>query len=436
MTDEMIQEGLKTAGTPLYVYDLDEAAGRAGAVRAMLGDGVGLCFAMKSNPFIAKTMAEHADRIECCSIGEFRIAVRQNVPFEKIFYSGVMKTKEEIAEVMDLCGDRCTYTAESVSQFRDIAEAAEVRHIRVRVFPRLTSGNQFGMDMEEVRNLLSLAEGSRSVQIIGIHYFSGTQKKARVIRKELDMLKTFFGELAAAGKNDLELEYGPGFPIGYFENDSRGIAEDEVRQLALLARETGAKHVTFEMGRFLAAGCGSYLTSVRDVKKNGKQTYVILDGGIHQIQYDGQIRGMFVPEITVMGRESGSGSGASAEPADSAKQSGQSEQADSAKRSGQMEQMAAGDEAACQEAAGKRTYDYVLCGSLCTVNDILCARYENGTKLLPGDVLIFHNAGAYSAFEGMALFLSHDLPAIVTWSRAEGFQVVRKSLPTWTMNTK
>ena len=420
MTDEMIQEGLKTAGTPLYVYDLDEAAGRAGAVRAMLGDGVGLCFAMKSNPFIAKTMAEHADRIECCSIGEFRIAVRQNVPFEKIFYSGVMKTKEEIAEVMDLCGDRCTYTAESVSQFRDIAEAAEVRHIRVRVFPRLTSGNQFGMDMEEVRNLLSLAEGSRSVQIIGIHYFSGTQKKARVIRKELDMLKTFFGELAAAGKNDLELEYGPGFPIGYFENDSRGIAEDEVRQLALLARETGAKHVTFEMGRFLAAGCGSYLTSVRDVKKNGKQTYVILDGGIHQIQYDGQIRGMFVPEITVMGRESGSGSG-TAERLD---------------RAGQQNQTNTDGRTEHQGEPGKEAHTYVLCGSLCTVNDILCARYDSGIRLLAGDVLIFHNAGAYSAFEGMALFLSHDLPAVVTWSRAEGFRTVRKSLQTWPMNTK
>jgi diaminopimelate decarboxylase len=413
MTDDRIQDVLKNAGTPLYLYDLDEAARRADEVRAMLGADIGLCFAMKSNPFIVKTMAEHADRIECCSIGEFRIAVRQHVPFEKIYFSGVMKTKEEIAEVMDLCRDHCTYTAESVSQFRDIAEAAEARNIRVRVFPRLTSGNQFGMDMEEVRNLLALAESSRSVQIIGIHYFSGTQKKARVIRKELDMLKTFFGELAATGKNDLELEYGPGFPIGYFENDSRGIAEDEVRQLAFLAKEIGAAHVTFEMGRFLAASCGSYLTSVRDVKKNGKQTYVILDGGIHQIQYDGQIRGMFVPEITVMGRESGSGSTASAQPADNAERSGQAEQTEA-----------------------REAHDYVLCGSLCTVNDILCARYESSTRLLPGDVLIFHNAGAYSAFEGMALFLSHDLPAVVTWSRAEGFQTVRKSLPTWTLNTK
>ena len=420
MTDDMLREALKNTGTPLYVYDLDEAEGRADAVHAMLGDDIGLCFAMKSNPFIAKTMADHADRIECCSIGEFRIAVRQNVPLEKIFYSGVMKTKEEIAEVMDLCGERCTYTAESVSQFRDIAEAAEARHIRVRVFPRLTSGNQFGMDREEIKNLLARADKSRSVSISGIHYFSGTQKKEHMIRKELDMLRTFFDELAAEGWSDLELEYGPGFPIGYFENDSRGITEDAVRQLALLAKEIGAAYVTFEMGRFLAAGCGVYITSIRDIKKNGKQTYVILDGGIHQIQYDGQIRGMFVPEITVMGRESGSGIG-TAERLD---------------RAGQQNQTNTDGRTEHQGEPGKEAHIYVLCGSLCTVNDILCARYDSGIRLLAGDVLIFHNAGAYSAFEGMALFLSHDLPAVVTWSRAEGFRTVRKSLQTWPMNTK
>ena len=68
--------------------------------------------------------------------------------------------------------------------------------------------------------------------------------------------------------------------------------------------------------------------------------------------------------------------------------------------------------------------DYVLAGSLCSVNDIL-VRKISLPKLDIGDALCFNLAGAYSATEGIALFLSRDLPAILVKDTDGKIQMVR-----------
>ena len=60
---------------------------------------------------------------------------------------------------------------------------------------------------------------------------------------------------------------------------------------------------------------------------------------------------------------------------------------------------------------GLPTLKVTLCGSLCTTMDVL-ARGAYLPGLREGDVLIFHETGAYSVSEGMAAFLSRDLPAV------------------------
>ena len=121
--------------------------------------------------------------------------------------------------------------------------------------------------------------------------------------------------------------------------------------------------LTVEMGRFFAAPCGTYFTTVCDVKVNEGVSYAILDGGLHQLRYDGQLQGMQIPVITRLGAPDG------------------------------------------EERL------WTLCGSLCTTADVL-ARNVSLRGLRVGDTLAFHRVGAYSAFEGMALFLSRDLPQI------------------------
>jgi len=58
-----------------------------------LEDKSGLCFAIKANPFLIKEMEKLVDRIEVCSMGEFRICKKLGIAPEKLFISGVLKKK-------------------------------------------------------------------------------------------------------------------------------------------------------------------------------------------------------------------------------------------------------------------------------------------------------------------------------------------------------
>lgn len=144
--------------------------------------------------------------------------------------------------------------------------------------------------------------------------------------------------------------------------------------------------VTLEMGRYLAAPAGYYLTGVRDIKRNHQKNYCIVDGGIHQLHYDGQIKGMYYPHLQVSPQR---------EPGD--------------------------------------LQEWTICGSLCTENDVLVTNLHiQGLKY--GDILIFHRAGAYAMTEGMALFLSHSLPKAATYSKQKGWRLIRAEQPTFLWN--
>ena len=83
--------------------------------------------------------------------------------------------------------------------------------------------------------------------------------------------------------------------------------------------------------------------------------------------------------------------------------------------------------------AGTETQDYVLAGSLCSVNDIL-VRKISLPKLDIGDTLCLNIAGAYCATEGISLFLSRDIPAIVIRDMEGTEKIVRNHTETNTFN--
>ena len=77
--------------------------------------------------------------------------------------------------------------------------------------------------------------------------------------------------------------------------------------------------------------------------------------------------------------------------------------------------------------------DYTLCGSLCTVADVL-VREVKLKKLELGDVLEFGHCGAYSVTEAPALFLSRQLPAIYAYSKEYGYECLREHIPAAEIN--
>ena len=386
MNSEALQDIAASFATPAFIFDADEFGRRAKNVKSAIG-GASLCYSIKANPFLLACLPEEIDRVEVCSPGELAICRRVGVDPSTVVYSGVNKGSEDIAEAIEYGAE--LLTAESLRQLGLINAAALAAGKRVRVALRLTSGNQFGMDSENLKRAVAEKGSYEGVDIVAIHYYSGTQKKKlAVVEKELAELEELADILEERfGLSGISLEYGPGLPADYFGDDPEG------RDMAVLA-EAGAmiaavaarRSVTVEFGRFLASHCGTYLTAAADIKNNNGENFVICDGGINHLKYYGQTMAMQTPPITLLGDH------------------------------------------------GERTEDYTLCGSLCTTADIL-VRKVTLPALSVGDVLAFDRCGAYSVTEGIGLFLSRQLPRIVLHSERGGNRLLRDFYGTDILNS-
>ena len=375
-------------GTPCFVFDEEALAQRMREIRQIVGDSVQLCYSIKANPFLLPAMRELTQLLEVCSPGELTICEDLHVTPDAILFSGVNKTAADIAHAMDAGVTR--FTAESPLHIELLNDAAVARGRVYPVLLRLTAGSQFGMDESDLRGILARRAEYPGLRIIGLHYFSGTQrKKLDSQRKELAMLEALMDDLKQSlGFVTERLEYGPGLYFPYFahEDDSDTLAP--LRELAPdLQRVAARTELTIEMGRFFASACGTYLTEVVDTKVNCGCGYAIVDGGIHHVNYLGGNMGMRVPRIEHLRGE------------------------------------------APRETDAR---DWTLCGSLCTTADVL-VRKVAFDGLTPGDVLAFRYIGAYSVTEGPALFLSRDMPRIVLHG-ASGDRLARDTVHASNLN--
>ena len=387
MTKQQINTLLSKKKTPIYVFDIPVLLERVRFLRRRLPTEFSLCYAMKANPFLTRSLSRVVDRIEACSPGEYQICRQSNVPPEQIVLSGVYKSSTELVEMVTECPDML-FTVESYSQMLLLNELAEQLGWKLRVLLRLTSGNQFGLDEGTLKFIVQQRDLFPNVLIWGIHFFSGTQKRSlRTLKKEVEQLTALLDTLETEYRyRARNVEYGPGFPVCYFqaEIDQEDAFLQECSEL--LKSLTQRTHITLELGRSIAASCGTYLTSVVDTKFNNGQNFAILDGGIHHLVYYGQNMAMKQPKLELLTKHLG-------EP-----------------------------------------WPWNLCGSLCTTNDILVKQLMVPT-LDFGDVIAFEQAGAYSMTEGLSLFLSRDLPAVVLLREDGRFELVRNHLPTYPFNT-
>ena len=388
MTNEDLLSLAKAYGTPLYIFDSDAFNRRVAQVKRAFGEKVELCYSMKANPFLLACLPKDISMLEVCSPGELTICERTGAELSSIIFSGVNKTKESVERAMD--DGVAAFTAESPLHVEFIEAAAEERGITVPVLMRLTSDNQFGMDEDLIVSLAAERETKYShISFVGLHYFSGTQKKrTTLIQRELDKMDALARRIKdETGLSMTYMEYGPGLWIDYFGDDPDSSEEALLNEAAPIIREMGEKYrLSVEMGRFYSAPCGTYITTVMDTKTNCGYHYAIVDGGLHQMNYDGQMKGTQVPDIQNLN---------------------------------------------AKDAAAE---DWCICGSLCTPNDVLVRRVSM-PEPERGDMLAFRRTGAYSINEGFAFLLSRDLPAVVIYSEDGGSYPARGHINLDPLNT-
>ena len=385
--------------SPAYVFDEEGFIARMQLVKEAFGDTIGICYSIKANPFLLAVLPDGFSNIEVCSPGELEICKAFRIDPARIIFSGVNKSAEEVGRALDY--GVTLLTAESYSHLDSISSEASKRGLTVDVLVRLSCESQFGMDKADVFKVIADRESYAGIRIAGIHYFTGTQKtRPKEIIKEMSRLGKILDRLEEElGYVPERIEYGTGLAVDYFTAEADDKEAARLGEIAESIRELSARvHVTVEMGRFFAAPCGYYVTGVVDAKTNDGLNYAIVDGGLHQLKYDGQIQGMQIPVITHLKRSD----------------------------DGFTVCGAAGSEVPAEDK-------WTLCGSLCTTADVI-ARNAALPGLAIGDRLVFHRTGAYSLYEGFSLFLSRDLPSIYVLDKAGTLHLMRSRIETAQFN--
>ena len=384
MNESVLKEIIENYKTPTYVFDINKLNNRISYLKSKLSKRIKLCYAIKANSFIVNDIEDIIDRLEVCSPGEYKICKEKSIDKNIILISGVYKTPEVI-EDMILNDGITNFTIESINQFNLLKNLSINKNINVLI--RITSGNQFGINEEEAENIIKNRNLYKNLNILGIQYFSGTQKKSiKNLNKELDKIQTFIDFLGERYNFETkQLEFGAGFPVQYFQNEDfdEETFLNEFSELIDNIKFEG--EIILELGRSIAANCGYYITKVVDTKTNKGQNYAILDGGIHHLVYYGQSMAMKLPICDVYPKKE------------------------------------------------KNDEKWNLCGSLCTVNDILVKQFPTG-NLKINDLLIFKNTGAYCMTEGISLFLSRDLPTVLKINKNNKIELIRENIPTYKFN--
>ena len=390
--DEACDRLARRHGTPCFAY-------RAATVRAgwqrlraaldaspRLAGRARVAYAVKANPhpeLLALLAACGAD-FDCASAGELRAAdAARRGQGARLFYAGPGKRDDELALAVELGARVQAEGWEDLARL-DALGAARGATIacNLRVHPAaeipeersIIGGNgpsAFGVDEEQVPELLDRAARLRHVRIAGLHVFAASnQRDARTLTAIHELVLGLAHRLRSRHGLVLEqIDLGGGLGVPYAADEAPLDVERWATGLGALIEGPGSfdGEVVIEPGRWLAAPCGVYLTRVVRTKLSRGTRFAVLEGGLNHLLRP-LLTGQPFPVRRVDAR-----SASSASP----------------------------------------LAPTTLAGPLCTSLDRL-GEVPLPEDLASGDLLAFGMTGAYGCTESMPGFLSHP-PAAEVW---------------------
>jgi diaminopimelate decarboxylase len=288
-------------GTPFYCYSTATLE-RHYRVFADAFAGVPstlVCYSVKanSNLGVLATLARLGAGMDVVSEGELRRALAVRVPPERIVFSGVGKTRAEVAVALD--AGIFAFNVESEPELRALSEVAEARgraaRIAFRVNPdvdakthhKIATGkaeNKFGVPFAEAPYLYALASRLPGIEPCGVHMHIGSQiTELAPFRNAFALLKELVTTLRSEGFGIDFVNLGGGLGIPY-RNDQPAppLPADYAK---LVAEEVGGLglRLLFEPGRMIAGNAGVLVARVLYVKRGASKTFTIVDAAMNDL---------------------------------------------------------------------------------------------------------------------------------------------------------
>ncbi len=370
-----------------YIYDLGALDRHAAGLRSSLPEPFELYYAVKANPEprLLEVLAPHLHGFEVASGGELS-AVRGQFPQSPVIFGGPGKTDSELALALDTNVD--VIHVESQGELERLAWLARSRgrtpdillrvNLPVADLPQttLTMGGRatpFGLDARDVPSVLDWLTGHPELHLRGFHlHLLSHQLDARAHLRLLDTYAAAFAGWRAIHGLDIDLlNVGGGIGVNYRHPDQPFDWAAFTQGLPRLADQLPGVRWRLELGRFVTAGCGSYVMQVIDVKRTLGEWFVVGRGGTHQFRTPAAQGHDHPFEVLPVDPW----------PHPYARQD-------------------------------LRDSPVTVVGQLCTPKDVL-ARHVPVERVRTGDLLLFPLAGAYAWNISHQQFLSHPAPQMI-----------------------
>ena len=298
--DVPVAEIAAAVGTPFYCYS---AATLERHYRlfdeALEGTEHLVCYAIKaaSNIAILKLLGDLGAGMDVVSGGEYARARAAGVPGERIVFSGVGKTRDEMR--MALTGGIRQFNVESEPEMAALDAVARELGVRapitIRVNPdvdakthaKIATGkseNKFGIPISRARAVYAEAAAMKGLEVVGIDVHIGSQlTQLEPFRQAYEKVAALTEELRADGHDIRRLDLGGGLGIPYTRSNE---APPLPLEYGAMIRETLGHlgcEIEIEPGRLVAGNAGIMVASVIYVKEGEGRNFLILDAAMNDL---------------------------------------------------------------------------------------------------------------------------------------------------------
>jgi diaminopimelate decarboxylase len=258
-----------------------------------------VCYAMKanSNQAVLRTLAKLGAGADVVSGGELKRARAAGIPADKIMFSGVGKTAQELALAVDegiLCIN--VESEPELALLSGIAAAKGARaHVSVRVNPdidakthhKIATGkaeNKFGIPISRAREVYAQAAKLPGLAVAGVDMHIGSQiTDLDPFGNAFTLLAEFVRELRGDGHAISHVDLGGGLGIPYHDDNEPPPSPNAYATVVKKATRDLKCRLIFEPGRLIIGNAGVLVTHVNFVKHGDAKNFIVVDAGMNDL---------------------------------------------------------------------------------------------------------------------------------------------------------
>ena len=286
-----LREIARRHGTPTYAFDVGRLRRQVAKLRRHLPTESEIFYSLKANASlgICDVFAECGIGADVASAGELATAIEAGFPPRKIFVAGPFKLPETISQLHET--PDAIVSVDSMSELRMLTSAGLPNPFLLRLRPdfgscavvQAGSESRFGFTCQDLDQCGQFIR-TCNCNIVGFHVFAGSQvldahKVNDHLRQAMDLCERAAEVL---GIEPTWINLGGGFGIPYGPGDQELALAQVGGELNQLAERVPSARLMLELGRYLVAEAGWYMTSVLGHQTLQGRPAVVVDGGVHQ----------------------------------------------------------------------------------------------------------------------------------------------------------